>query len=225
MRGATAFRLACILAVVAAIAACPVWKWRHDAIFSNRLTLLVYRLSASVHDRRLLLLGDSNVAYMDCSPQLTGWHILNLGVSGIQTDQLLRYLNGLRPNLPQFDAAVLWVGVNDALWGGIVAEDSARNVLAALDALSAVAKRRALVSQPLLPAGSEVRSASANPEIAAMNMMLAQQTKADLATVITPFSSEPLATQRDLFRDGLHLTASGYGRVCAEIARWLAEHE
>jgi lysophospholipase L1-like esterase len=203
-----------------------IWRYRHDGFFRNEVALRLYALSTSRYDRRLLLAGDSNVARMSCPGDFEAWRILNLGVPGLLTETMLGYIGAHRQELLRFDAAILWIGINDLRRDPDNAAVTAQNVLAILSELSTVSTRLAVVRQAPLPEGQDAaRTARINRQLAAMNAIIADETPPKLATIIAPFATDTGVRWKNFYIDDLHLNARGYGRVCAEAGRWLSEHE
>ena len=155
-----------------------------------------------------------------------GWRVLNLGIPGLLSEALLGYIRAYAQDWPRFDAAVLWIGINDLRSGRMNPADTAQNVAAILKDLAALTAKLAVVSQPQLPVELDgVQSARLNRDVFVMNTIIQKQTPPDLATVLTPFPSETGANGPEFFSgDGLHLNERGYDRICTETGRWLSAH-
>jgi lysophospholipase L1-like esterase len=219
--------VATLLAVlIICIGLSSIWRYRHDRFFRNEVVIRLYALTTPRHERKLLVIGDSNIASMSCAGDFAGWRVLNLGVPGLRAVEMLGYISARAKVLPRFDAAILWIGVNDLLFDQGSAADAARNVLAILNELATVSARVAVVSQALLPNGEDAGlTARINRDLVAMNATIAQDLRPGAATVIAPFTADAAVRWEDFYSDGLHLNARGYGRVCAEAGRWLSHHE
>lgn len=205
--------LACTLGVAYHL----LWLYRHDAFFRNGVALRVYKLTTSEFDRRVLLVGDSDIAGMSCGANFTGWKVLNLGVPGIKTQQMRNYITTIFGELPKVEASVLWVGIND-LRMDVDPEDVIRNELLIMSDLSGISRRQAVVMQPSLPEGDGLfASKRINMQLLRVNKELSV---AASARHIAPLTL-PIAMDKLLFEDGLHLSAAGDQRVCTEIERWL----
>jgi lysophospholipase L1-like esterase len=200
------------------------WRYRHDGMLHNDIALRLFRLSTTSDDRKLLLIGDSNIASMSCGGRFPGWRVLNLGIPGLRSQYLLAYIQAHAQEWPRFDAAVLWIGINDLRPGRMNPVDTAQNVAAILKDLAELTAQLAVVSQPPLPGGPDgLQAVGVNRDVAAMNMIVRRQTPPDLATVLTPFPSDAGVSMSEFFsHDGLHLNERGYDRVCTETGRWLS---
>jgi len=200
--------------------------YRHDAFFRNEVALRLYALSSSPHDRKLLLIGDSNVGLMPCAGDFAGWRILKLGVAGARSGPMLGYIRAHAQAWPHFDAAILWIGINDLRFDQGNGTEVARNVLATLGELATVSDRLAVMRQAALPDRADAAlSARVDREVVAMNTQIAEATRPKEAAVIAPFPNEAGTDPEDFESDGLHLDARGYARACAEAGRWLSGHE
>ena len=205
-----------------------IWRYyNYDVFFRSEIVVRLYALSSSPQEHRLLLVGDSNVGLMyHCGDDFAGWRILNLGVAGLRSGPMLGYIRAHALAWPHFDAAILWIGINDLYHDQGNGVEVARNVLASLGELATVSSRLAVMLQAPLPEGTDAAfSARIDRDVVAMNTMIAQAARPKAFAVIAPFPNEAAIGWEDFESDGLHLNARGYARVCAEAARWLSGHE
>ena len=222
--GITATLLAVALLAVGVLAVRR--HYLDDPFFRSEVNLRLYILSTLRSERRLLLVGDSNVGVMSCVSDFAKWDVLNLGIFGLRSGRMLDYVRSHVQAWPRFDAAILWVGINDLRFDNVNGTEVARNVLAILSGLSVASSRLALVRQVPLPEGRDTGySTRVNQEVAAMNAILTEEVRPELATIIVPFPDESAGRWEDFASDGLHLSARGYSHVCAEVGRWLSYNE
>ncbi len=203
-----------------------LWRYRHDGLFRSVIALELYEIRDYPTNRRLLLVGDSNISAMSCEHEFSGWHVLNLGIAGLQAKTLRNYIDRSALRGSQFDAAILWIGINDLRVDASAAHAVAADTMVILTALKSISRRLALVQQPLLPIiQNEEHHAFLNRGVVAMNAAIGDQMPKNLATIIVLFPDEKDGGAPTSFADGLHLGAHGYERVCKEAGRWLAANE
>jgi lysophospholipase L1-like esterase len=217
-----AFLATAFLVLLASLSVGGYVGWAHfkNSHLRNELKILRYTLSVFSNDRRLLLIGDSRVAAMSCANNLPGWRALNLGIHGSRADQWSAFLR--RENLPRFDAAVLWVGINDILHTKRAGESIARDVASLIHTLNLVSSRVVLISSKDALASTNIALPHwADHELEVLEETLAATVNADH---LVPFASAPYATRDYFYVDAVHLSNRGYQVLCAELEKWLAGH-
>lgn len=197
-----------------------VWIYRHDRSFRNTFSLHLFALLPRPGLQNLLLIGDSNIASLNCPMAFSRWHVLNLGFPGIRSQQLGNYLGAHLKDFPRVDASVLWIGLNDARPRNLNSEDVWQYEKRILDDLSKISNTVAVIAQPLLPnEGGDPGIDNTNRHIAELNSMIAGSAGRRFA-IIFLFAGD--ADQVNAFSaDGLHLNDTGYHKVCSTIGRWL----
>jgi lysophospholipase L1-like esterase len=210
-------------ALLVVLVAYCLWQYRHDWMFRNAAALQFHEFFASSRARQLLLIGDSNISGLSCVNRFAGWDILNLGVPGLRAETLRGYVESHASRWPRFDAAILWIGINDLRTAAGAAPAAAEDTVAILAVLKSVSARLAMVQQPLLPASQgDPGRTLVNRAVTTMNSLIVQRLSTNLAAIIAPFADQKESGSTAFFIDDLHLNAQGYRRVCDEAGRWLA---
>jgi lysophospholipase L1-like esterase len=199
-----------------------IWCYRHDSYFRNDVKLGIFTVATRDHNRKLLLLGDSRIEFLECAQELVGWATLNLGVSGMTSDRLVEFVVSRRNALTSFDAIVLWIGVNDILRGRPVA-DASSDILSILRELEMSTIPIALVEQiHVVNSANQVSLERANVELTKLNGTFTDAFDSARVTIIKPFRDIPLGAQSTLYSDSVHLNDQGNKVICSTLDKWLA---
>jgi lysophospholipase L1-like esterase len=186
-----------------------IWCYRNDSYFRNDVKLEIFAVTTKDRNRKLLLLGDSRIEFLECAQYFAGWATLNLGVSGMTSDRLAEFVASRQNALVSFDAIVLWIGVNDILRGRPVA-DASSNILSILQGLGRSTTQIALLEQIYVVNGANrVGLERANIELAKLNDKLADASDGARIRILKPFGDIPLGAQSKFYSDSVHLNDQG----------------
>jgi hypothetical protein len=197
-------------------------EYRTNSNFRADVKTLMFQLSVSDSDRKLLLLGDSRIASMSCADDFSGWRLLNLGIPGSTAVDWETFTRS--SHLNHYGAVVLWVGINDILTFGRTGTSVAASVLRIIRNLTPVSQNIALINPKDAPtSGNSDLSQRADWEGRLLAKTLASELRMN-GSLVTPFYSEPNANLAEFYVDPIHLNERGYRILCAELGRWLANH-
>jgi lysophospholipase L1-like esterase len=214
----------CLGALLVLITCYVVRAWRTDSNFRNNVKSLLFELSASDEDRTLLLLGDSRIVSMSCPSDFSGWRVLNLGVSGSTASDWSAYLLA-RAKLRHFDAAILWVGINDILNFGRAASSVVDDEVSLVSYLDNIAQRVALINPTDTKDGShEEISERIYERMRQLANLPESGANSERVSIITPFESSSEDNRGDFYADYVHLNEGGYRVLCAQLGKWLANN-
>jgi lysophospholipase L1-like esterase len=164
----------------------------------------------------------SRIESLECAQYFAGWATLNLGVSGMTSHRLAKFVASRRNGLTRFDAIVLWIGVNDILRGRPVA-DTSDDTLSILRELESSTTPIALLEQiNVVNSWNQVRLERVNVELTKLNDTLADASDGARMRTLKPFGDIPLGTQSPLYSDSVHLNDQGNKIICSTLDKWLA---
>src|SRR5262249_511660 len=127
--------------------------------------------------------------------------------------------------LGRFDAAIVWVGINDILHFKRAGRAVAHDVLTLLQGLDAISQRIALINAR--DALAEIDTGlpeEVRQELFALRATLVSDLDYGRASLLTPFESNPNAEHAKFYSDAIHLNDRGYQILCAELGRRLVDH-
>lgn len=198
--------------------------YRTSSHFRNDVKAALFDLTRSGADRTLLLLGDSRIDAMSCATDFAGWHVLNLGVPGSRASDWSTFVM-TGANLGRFDAAIVWVGINDILHSKRSGRTVAHDVLTLLQGLDAVSQRIALIdARDALAEIDTGLPEEIRQELFALQATLVSDLDTGRVSLLTPFESKPNAVRAKFYSDAIHLHDRGYQVLCTELGRWLVDH-
>jgi lysophospholipase L1-like esterase len=198
-----------------------VRQYQRNADFRNEASIFLFKLTAS-SDRKLLVLGDSRVPALTCDREFRDWQLLNLGVGGATSDDIAHFIAEHANWLAGFQAAILWVGVNDV--GSFHHEPTfvAKNILDILRRIGAW--RSLIIAQIKLGPGADAATRNEiDARLGEINEILAETVKEDGVSMLTPF--EAIRNTAGLYLDALHLNEEGYRQLCPKLGEWLNGHD
>jgi lysophospholipase L1-like esterase len=199
-----------------------IWSYRHDSHFRNDVKRALFAVTAPGHNRKLLLLGDSRIEFLQCAHRLDGWAALNLGVSGMTSDRLAEFVASRKNALTSFDAIALWIGGNDILRGRPAA-DVSRDILSILQKLGRSTTPVALFEQiPILNGAGDAKINQYNADLVKLSFMIANASDRPRISILEPFANIPIDAKSPLYSDSLHLSDQGNKVLCHTLGKWLA---
>jgi lysophospholipase L1-like esterase len=217
-------RRAVILAISLGVAAIAIGicvaRFRRNVDLQYQLRAIAFGVTSISDARKLVFVGDSRVASLQCQKELSAWHVLNLGFAGETSEQSLGLVQRHFGILPKFRAAVVWVGVNDVILGSEthrVVEDT----VALIDIIHRSSEHVLLLGQFPVRTGDRYAQ-SINLRLNNINEEMSKAAAAhDYDVVLLPLKdSDPW--QSEFYLDALHLNANGNQLACKTIANWLA---
>ncbi|MEI9961254.1 MAG: GDSL-type esterase/lipase family protein [Limisphaerales bacterium] len=234
-------RLVLALAILFAVTVLGFWLARER--YENRLRQQIWPsdapkisiVSNSVTNtaRTVLLLGDSRIAQWGL-PELAHWHVVNAGIGGLTTGQILlctpKLLEEFHPN-----TVVLQAGINDLKFLGLRPEMISTIVSLAMSNLMAIVsectKRDCkIIVLETWPAGEPsmarrlVWSAAIPVSVNQLNAQLrALNSPEQGIRVIDLFSEAGLKPGIELYHDTLHFTTEAYERLTPALKKTLDE--
>lgn len=161
----------------------------------------------SDHERsdKTVFIGDSLTAEGDWAAWFPDAEVVNLGVNGDTTEELLERLQGVIDEAP--DVAVLMIGTNDLAWRRTV-EQIVRNVESVLWRLRSELPDAKIVVQSVLPRSEEY--ADRVKEINIHLRQFAPTVKAEWIDLGPVFADDDGVLREDFSADRLHLNEHGY---------------
>jgi lysophospholipase L1-like esterase len=194
-------------------------RYRYDADFRYAIAVLIFDLLPDSASRKIVLIGDSRVASLECAKELQHSRVLNLGFAGLTVEQALRVANAHFNQLHGLYATVIWVGVND-IRGGREAALVMKDTSALLDLVHTRSDHVLLLGQfPLEDDDPSAREVNSRLKIINEDMSVASRTHG-YDVVMLPLTEGDLGA-REFYLDALHLNAKGNRLACAAIERWL----
>lgn len=160
----------------------------------------------------LIFVGDSITASGPWVAAFPNRRVLNAGVPGYTTVDLLAQLPSLRRDQPH--TYVLMAGIND-LWQGAKAEAVAQRLALMRQQLASPGKR--LIQVSTLPCQIRRCGAAALGEVAQLNRLLRQQTPAVDFLDLTPSFLDAQGLRPTFSSDGLHLNRAGYDQWLQQL--------
>lgn len=173
---------------------------------------------AVLKPKRLAILAGDSLSLRFPSGKLSGYRVLNQGISGETTAGLLRRLNVFDQTQP--NVIFVMIGINDLLRGRLDSEilEDQRQVIRNLKTAHPDAK---IVMQSVLPhaveqvtwEGRDRLLALPNHRIKALNERIeaiAQAESVDFFNLYPLFADSQGDLRRELSSDGLHLSVQGY---------------
>ncbi len=191
-------------------------RYRYDVAFNQRIHALMFGAFHQWAERKLILVGDSRVTALSCPSAFARWKVINLGVSGSTAGQTLGLLKLNLQYYGQFEAGIIWSGINDVRFGRDV-ESAIDDMVAVLDLLATWAKQVLMLGQfPIR--GDDPSAGRVNSALQAMNLEAAARTSARGQRFMVPQVTD---RQPELYADAIHLSDRGNQVVCAKIGEWL----
>ncbi len=165
---------------------------------------------------QILLIGDSLVADHDWQPRMVGYHVMNFGIPGLVTTDLLASLPAIKKKVGYADVILVMIGTNDLLSGNYDFIDTMKEIIVQVHKLYPTAE---LIFNSLLPieySGLPKQMVnSLNVQIEALTM----QTGCCFLNTHSRF----LDSDKKLFQpDGVHLTEASYEIWCRSLLEYIA---
>lgn len=154
----------------------------------------------------LLFLGDSIIAAGPWSQAFPGRQVVNAGIPGDTSRDLLARLGALPPL--EHTTVVLMAGINDVLEGEEAGSVADRLLLIRRDLLARGAARVVVVAP--LPCGASRWGSRCLGTVAAINRRLRQEVPAADGLDLSPWLSDAAGLRHALAPDGLHPGPEGY---------------
>ena len=171
---------------------------------------------------QILLIGDSLVADHDWQPRMVGYQVINCGIPGLVTTDLLTSLPAIKKKVEHADVILVMIGTNDLLSGNYDIIDTIKEIIVQIHKLYPTAE---LVFNSLLPIEypglPDQMVNSLNVQIEALTV----QTGSCFLNTHSRF----LDSDKELFQaDGVHLTETAYeiwSRSLLEYIAFLVEDD
>lgn len=199
--------------------------WYHRGRFDlldDRVVLTVPLRPAVAEGGPIVLLGDSITAAGDWPRLLGRSDVVNAGIPGDTTDDILARLDAVRALRPR--VVLLLVGVNDLASGVPLPRIAARHELI-VTALRAAEPSPTVVVESVLPVSEGAWNVLDNDRVRALNRLLeSMSSRLGVAylDVTTAFAGSDRAIRADLTSDGVHLSQAGYDAWARELVPALA---
>lgn len=181
----------------------------------------------TVVDDNYLFLGDSITDFYDLEKYYKGLPVVNSGVDGNLTNEILSNLN---ERVYQYNPSkvFLLIGTND-IQLGVAEKDIVENIQKILLNIREHRPYAELYLEAIYPVDEDMDGSKSrtNEEIMSINEKLEKFCKKEKITFIDTFSllcdpdSDEVVIKNDYTRDGLHLTDDGYKVITKEIKKYL----
>lgn len=184
------------------------------------------RISRLLSERAVLLVGDSRIESLRWPLHgYEGWRATNVGIGGTTAAMWSDWLAG-SPSTTPYEAAVLWVGVNDLLTRGADVSATEDKVVGAARGLLSYARRVYVLEQiPVRFASKRLISEKISDDVRQLNVGVAHKLSQEKAVSIMQLE-EALRAPDGLLcdwasGDGLHLNERGQAWLSERLAKLL----
>ncbi|MGQ0456057.1 MAG: SGNH/GDSL hydrolase family protein [Hyphomicrobium sp.] len=209
---------------VVAVVLCgfSAWTYRYDHNIRDGIRVSLFHWASGRKSKKLLLLGDSRINSLNCRQVLADYNVLNLGVPGLKTHELLQNIAERRLLRKRFSAIVVWIGVNDFLHLQRDSKSVSRDLKTIAMLIMSKADRVAIIDQIPIAQGRETEVARAiNLELMRVNDVLKSDLAGSEVRHISPFERVPGQDIAENYSDHVHLSTKGNARLCGAMAAWL----
>lgn len=198
-------------------------------IFLIILLLKSNLLNQKNNDEKILFLGDSLIARYDVDKYYKNYNIINSGVGGNQTTDIL---NDIENRVFKYnpDKIFILTGTNDIAFSGLDNESIKNNIEKLIDEIKTKLPDAKIYLQSIYPVNDnvnkEIVSIRTNDNIKKLNGKIKKICSKDKCTYINMYdklTNKDGNLKRIYTTDGLHLRSVGYVRVTIELLKYINE--
>jgi len=203
---------AVLLLIGAVLVALALFAWNFGGRIAHAVThpakergRLSFFEAYPVGPENIVMLGDSITAGGEWEAILPGARVLNRGIRGDQTDDLLRRLGDVTQGRPR--KLFVLIGTND-IGNGVAQDRTVANLSSLLDRVAHDSPGTAIYLQSVLPRDARYRT-----KIEALNARIAQlaaERALPFLDLYPSFVSPDGGIREELTYDGIHLSGTGY---------------
>jgi lysophospholipase L1-like esterase len=207
------------LAIIILLTMLEIWSVRYgnnnpQTGIEHLAGIFNFKKIKNISEKKILFLGDSITARQDWNGLFGINDILNAGVSGNTTDDVLARLNEVFLFQPKPEKVFLMIGINDLIMGKDI-NHVMTNYQKIIDQIKAASPESKIYIESILPINNEVSPLGRveSQEIIDLNKKLSLMAVKNNATFINlyPLFCGPDNQMRlDLAADGVHPNAKGY---------------